>query len=220
MFLRGFEWSLSENENHTLIYTYTGGLTRILKKIGYPEDIFWGCYFSCTCSQGVAALVSQSGTIVRRAGLSTSTGCKCVPNVRRSSGVVPDSGELDPARPDVVGELGFVVGGIVATRACSAEITTLGGTSWRWNARIFNLCQWNLHQPGEGQLGPWVHLAEKVAAGSNIWRHPAWACDGWHDDAAVHHYAVAAAAAAVSWQKSFKFKLIRPAWTHGQASAL
>ena len=70
MFLRGFEWSLSENENHTLIYTYTGGLTRIFKKIGDPEDIFWGCYFSCTRSQGVAALVSQSGTIVRRAGLS------------------------------------------------------------------------------------------------------------------------------------------------------
>ena len=70
VFLRGFEWSLSENENHTLIYTYTGGLTRIFKKIGDPEDIFWGCYFSCTRSQGVAALVSQSGTIVRRAGLS------------------------------------------------------------------------------------------------------------------------------------------------------
>ena len=70
VFLRGFEWSLSENENHTLIYTYTGGLTRIFKKIGDLEDIFWGRYFSCTRSQGVAALVSQSGTIVRRAGLS------------------------------------------------------------------------------------------------------------------------------------------------------
>ena len=60
-----------------------------------------------------------------------STGCECVPDVCGSSGVVSGSGELDPARPDVVGELGFVLGGIVATRACSAEITTLGGTSWR-----------------------------------------------------------------------------------------
>ena len=31
----------------------------------------------------------------------------------------------------------------------------------------------HLHQPGEGQLGPRVHLAEKVAAGSNIWRRTA-----------------------------------------------
>ena len=65
-------------------------------------------------------------------GAKASTGCECVPDVCGSSGVVSGSGELDPARPDVVGELGFVlVGGIVATRACSAEITTLGGTSWR-----------------------------------------------------------------------------------------
>ena len=64
-------------------------------------------------------------------GDKASTGCDCVPDVCGSSGVVSGSGELDPARPDVVGELGFVVGGIVATRACSAEITTLGGTSWR-----------------------------------------------------------------------------------------
>ena len=66
-------------------------------------------------------------------GTKASTGCECVPDVcGLSSGVVSGSGELDPARPDVVGELGFVlVGGIVATRACSAEITTLGGTSWR-----------------------------------------------------------------------------------------
>ena len=71
MFLRGFEWSLRKNENHTLFYTYTGGLTRIFKKIGDLEDIFWGCYFSCSRSQGVAALVSQSVTIVRRAGLSS-----------------------------------------------------------------------------------------------------------------------------------------------------
>ena len=71
VFLRGFEWSLSENENHTLICTYTGGLTRIFRKIGDPKDIFWGRHFSCSRSQGVAALVSQSGTIVRRAGLSS-----------------------------------------------------------------------------------------------------------------------------------------------------
>ena len=71
MFLRGVEKSLSENENHTLIYTYTGGLTRIFKKSGDLGDIFWGCYFSCSRSQGVAALVSQSVTIVRRAGLSS-----------------------------------------------------------------------------------------------------------------------------------------------------
>ena len=64
-------------------------------------------------------------------GDKASTGCECVPDVCGSSGVVSGSGELDPARPDVVGELGFVLGGIVATRACSAEITTLGGTSWR-----------------------------------------------------------------------------------------
>ena len=64
-------------------------------------------------------------------GDKASAGCECVPNVCGSRGVVSGSGELDPARPDVVGELGFVLGGIVATRACSAEITTLGGTSWR-----------------------------------------------------------------------------------------
>ena len=35
-----FWGGLSENQNHTLIYTYTGGLTRIFKKIGDLEDIF------------------------------------------------------------------------------------------------------------------------------------------------------------------------------------
>ena len=64
-------------------------------------------------------------------GDKASTSCACVPDVCGSNGVVSGSGELDVARPEVVGELGLVVRGIVATRACSAEITTLGGTSWR-----------------------------------------------------------------------------------------
>ena len=47
-----------------------------------------------------------------------------------STGIVSGSGELDPARPEVGGEFAFVLfAGIVATRACSAEITTLGGIS-------------------------------------------------------------------------------------------
>ena len=54
-----------------------------------------------------------------------------------STGTVSGSGELDPALPEVDpalpevgGELAFVqIAGIVATRACSAEITTLGGIS-------------------------------------------------------------------------------------------
>ena len=47
-----------------------------------------------------------------------------------STGIVSGSGELDPARPEVGGEFGFEVAGRVATRACSAEITTLGGISF------------------------------------------------------------------------------------------
>ena len=48
-----------------------------------------------------------------------------------STGIVSGSGELDPARPEVGGEFAFVLfAGIVATRACSAEITTLGGISF------------------------------------------------------------------------------------------
>ena len=47
-----------------------------------------------------------------------------------STGTVSGSGELDPALPEVGGELAFEqLAGIVATRACSAEITTLGGIS-------------------------------------------------------------------------------------------
>ena len=49
-----------------------------------------------------------------------------------STGTVSGSGELDPALPEVGGEFAFVqLAGIVATRACSAEITTLGGISFK-----------------------------------------------------------------------------------------
>ena len=51
-------------------------------------------------------------------------------NVWGSTGTVSGSGELDPARPEVGGEFGFVLAGIFATRACSAEIATLGGISF------------------------------------------------------------------------------------------
>ena len=56
-------------------------------------------------------------------------GFDCVAEVWGSTGTDSGSGELDPARPEVGGEFGFVLAGIVATRACSAEITTLGGIS-------------------------------------------------------------------------------------------
>ena len=95
MFLRGFEWSLRKNENHTLFYTYTGGLTRIFKKIGDLEDIFWGCYFSCSRSQGVAALVSQSVTIVRRAGLSSKL-VQWMFNLRILKELIAACGHLSP----------------------------------------------------------------------------------------------------------------------------
>ena len=63
------------------------------------------------------------------AGDKSPRGFDCVAEVWGSTGTDSGSGELDPARPEVGGEFDLVLAGIVATRACSAEITTLGGIS-------------------------------------------------------------------------------------------
>ena len=99
-----------------------------------------------------------------------------------STEIVSGSGELDPALPEVVvvvvvlpevgGEL--VIAGIVATKACSAEITTLGGISLKIEMhQIATLGIRNLHQPGERHLGSIKHQLAKEVCGSNIWRRNA-----------------------------------------------